>query len=101
MQWLFFHDLFSPQYPHTYPFMQTLNLLLYTPSQKDLSKNILDSIKSGHGVKVFSGFLGDKNKIPPNQLALTAPPTAISEAPSTAETADSAPASSADPIFPP
>jgi len=71
---------------------------LNTLSQKDLSKNILDSIKNGGGVKVFSGFLGDKNKISRIQLAPS--PSAISEAPSTAETADSAPDSSADPIFP-
>jgi hypothetical protein len=43
---------------------------------------------TGDGVKGFSGFLGDKNKIPRNQLALTAPATTISEAPSTAETAE-------------
>ena len=71
--------------------------LLNTLSQEDLSKNILDSIKSGDGVKVFSGFLGAKNKIPRNQLAPSL--SAISEAPSTAETADSAPASSSDPVF--
>jgi hypothetical protein len=56
--------------------------------------------KSGDGVKVFSGFLGDKNKILKNQLAPTAPSSAINEAPSTAETADSAPAGSSDPILP-
>ena len=72
--------------------------LPYTFSRRDLSKNILDSIKSRDGVKVFSGFLGAKNKIPRNQLAPSL--SAISEAPSTAETADSAPASSPDPIFP-
>ena len=77
-------------------FSPTLN----TFSLKDPSKNILDSIKRGDGVKVFSRFLNDKNKIPRNQLALTAPPSAISEAPSTAETADLAPASSPDPNFP-
>lgn len=71
---------------------------LNTLSWKDPSKNIPDSMKICDRVKVFSGFLGDTNKIPRNQLALTAPPTAISEAPSTAGTADSAPASSSDPI---
>jgi preprotein translocase subunit YajC len=66
---------------------------LFTPppctlSRKDPIKNILDSIKSGDDVKVFSGFFGDKNKIPRNQLALTASITAVNEAPSTAETAE-------------
>ena len=72
--------------------------LLNTLWQRDLNKDILDSMESGDGVKVFIGFLGDKNKIPRNQLAPS--PSAISEAPSTAETANSAPASSSDPIFP-
>ena len=36
--------------------------LLNTLSQEDLSKNILDSIKRGDGVKVFSGFLGGEDK---------------------------------------
>ena len=37
--------------------------LPYTLSRKDLSKNILDSIKSGDGVKVFIGFREGNRKI--------------------------------------